>query len=83
MITPCIGFVTKPAPIAVLVIYIDRLGRYVEHNPTLDCWRLTADRRYATRFASEDAAKAEMPRILEDCADVWHLRADDFRVRTI
>jgi hypothetical protein len=81
MITPCIGFVAKPAPAPALIV--EAGGRYVERNPALECWRLTADRRYATRFDSEEAVNAHMPRIVEDCADVWHLRADDFSVRTI
>ena len=36
MITPCLGFVAKPAPVAVLVVYIASLHRYVEYNPALD-----------------------------------------------
>ena len=81
MIIPCLGFVAKPAPVDALVLYVPRLGRYVEHNPALDCWRLTADRRYATRFDSQTALDAALPRIYEDICDVWHVLATDFSVR--
>jgi hypothetical protein len=80
---PIVGFIAQPTPIAARLVYVERLGRYVEWNPALECWRLTADRRYATRFTRIDELTDALARIYDDCCDVWHLTQDDFSVRTV
>ncbi len=65
------------------LIYVDSIGRYVERNPALACWRLTALRQYATRFDSPEQAEKAIPHVYDDCGDAWHLTPRDFSVRIV
>ena len=64
------------------VIYVPRLGRYVERNPAQQCWTLTASVRHASLFHDTDNAVVALHEIYEDCCEAWHLTPEDFSVRT-
>ena len=66
----------------MLILYIDRLGSYIERNHALNRWRVTSQKRFARQFPSRAEAERAMHEALADCGQDWHLIAGDIEVRT-
>ena len=67
----------------MMLLYIDRLGSYIERNPALNRWRVTSQKRYATQFPSQAEAETARAEALADCGEDWGLMGGDIEVRAV
>ncbi len=67
----------------MMLLYIDRLGSYIERNPALNRWRVTSQKRYATQFPTQAEAERAMHEALADCGEANRLIAGDIEARAV
>lgn len=79
-IIPTVGFVPRPTPAPVYVVYFEKRGDYAELHPATLTWTFTSRDRYATKFASVALAQKALAHIEADCGDLWHLTQADLRI---